>query len=374
MLSGQLETRYYRPGLDVVRLAAFCAVFLHHALPWGPTSTVYGAAVRACSFGLPLFFTLSAYLITTLLLKERQRTGAISLPRFYKRRALRILPLYFTALAASVVDAAARHTLGGTALWYAAAVLMLGNTVWWIGTSAHHLWSISIEEQFYLFWPTVMRRVPPSHLLRAAVVLLVVANAFLVYFGLRHVDHAGVIWSNTFVQMEFFAAGILMALSNNHRVWQVSGAVTRSALLVFAIGGCYAAVRYLHASGNPGEQAKGALFLCAGYCLVALGCVAIIAALQGLESWPKPVVYLGKISYGLYVFHAPALSLSAHVPHRYGLALQLPIAMAVTIVTAMLSYRYLESPFLRWKERFEVVKSRPVSTEAGDPALAVSRV
>src|SRR6185437_12176413 len=128
---------YYRPELDALRFFAFLAVLIHH----GPETPRIGG------FGLSMFFMLSAYLITELLTREREQTGTISWRLFFIRRSLRIWPLYF-----AVVFLLADHRA------WLVLVLFIAN---WSqadpGRLAAPLWSLSIEEQFYLFWPPVMK-------------------------------------------------------------------------------------------------------------------------------------------------------------------------------------------------------------------------
>jgi peptidoglycan/LPS O-acetylase OafA/YrhL len=122
---------------------------------------LWAAVAKSGASGVDLFFTLSAFLITVLLLRERRQTGGISLRLFYIRRILRIWPLYFFVLAVSVVLA---HTIPGQSLpWYYAVpyLLFVGN---WINVAFGHLlsvcaplWTVSIEEQFYLVWPVLMK-------------------------------------------------------------------------------------------------------------------------------------------------------------------------------------------------------------------------
>lgn len=352
--------RFYRPELDVVRFIAFVAVFLAHGLPSASTYTAAGAAVRACSLGLPLFFCLSAYLITKLLLLERDRTGTVALPKFYKRRILRIWPLYLSMLGLSAVLSVLHGTIHKTALWYVAALLMLANTVWWIRTSVVHLWSISIEEQFYLFWPATVARLPDRALVLAACALVVLANTVLLWFGLHHAEHDGRIWSNTFVQLQFFAAGILLALYHHRASHAGPPLLLRPILFAGALLFWFVSIRYLHAVGDQGESATNPVALCCGYFMAVLGCVTLMVSVQGWSRWPQPLVYLGKISYGLYVFHAMALELSEHFLLRYGRPASLLAGLVLTTAVAAASYHFFEARFLRLKERFEVVQSRPV--------------
>jgi peptidoglycan/LPS O-acetylase OafA/YrhL len=357
-----LTARFYRPELDVVRFIAFLTVFLHHGLADQLPPTRLNLAIQqSLGFGLCLFFTLSAYLITTLLLKERAATGTIDLPRFYKRRALRIWPLYLAALALVALAEVRNGKVHTYAHWYLAALFMLGNTIALAPPPVGHLWSISVEEQFYVFWPTLMRRVPVQRLLVAALALAVVSNAVLAWFGIIHADTYQRVWWNTFSQMEMFAAGILLAIYTA----KYGYAKHPKALVLLGLP-CiaftwFAAVYSLQIKG-PGLSAQGPLSLCGGYALIALSCAAFIFLLQGTENWPRPMIYFGKVSYGLYVFHIAGLAVAFHAARSFPLAAQLTVALAVTMLLAWMSYTWFESPFLRLKERYEVVPSRPVSS------------
>jgi peptidoglycan/LPS O-acetylase OafA/YrhL len=117
---------YYRPELDVVRFVAFLLVFLHHTLPSGKDIRVlhlfkgfapaYDAFSTACGYGLSLFFTLSAFLICELLLRERSSTGSIDVKQFYIRRILRIWPLYYLAITLGSLAARAKNSSASAGL------------------------------------------------------------------------------------------------------------------------------------------------------------------------------------------------------------------------------------------------------------------
>src|SRR5687768_7831381 len=164
---------FYHPELDVLRFVAFLAVFMHHALPRDARLYVNSGlsqaatqwlltAKEAGAFGVDLFFALSSYLITELLLREHEQRGTFSVAAFYVRRALRIWPLYFTFLALTVLVV---PTLIPTdrfgPIYITSFALFVGN---WVCAAkglpfsvASPLWSISVEEQFYIGWPLLLR-------------------------------------------------------------------------------------------------------------------------------------------------------------------------------------------------------------------------
>jgi peptidoglycan/LPS O-acetylase OafA/YrhL len=368
--------RYYRPELDVVRLVAFLLVFNYHTLPSTPVSTavlpgrvaqILFDATRAAGFGLSLFFTLSAFLIAELLLRERQATGQIHTRQFYIRRILRIWPLYFAGLGIGLCIAIFPVIQPGIS-WTVWAVFLLGNWAgMFIATTSFNpmgvLWSISVEEQFYLFIPWVIKYCTRRTLAYVCVALILVADVWLFFLGQARIKE-DYVWYNSFVQFENFAAGILLCLFLHDRIPRPSVPL-RLMNLVLAAGCWYTAIAVFHILGYA---SGGSFSLMAGYALAALGSCLILYAFLGINRKLLPgwAVYLGRISYGLYVFHMLAYQIAgAILPHQEapGIAARLvknATALGITILLASLSYHFFESPFLRMKKHFEIVKSRPV--------------
>jgi len=166
------QRRFYRPELDCLRFFAFFAVFIFHTLPQQsdyysarniPFATLIASLARAGSFGVDLFFLLSAYLITELLLREKESFGRVHLKSFYVRRILRIWPLYFLAIFIGVLLTFVDSDQHFPVKYVVAFMLLSGN---WLqsligapGSVMNSLWSVSFEEQFYLVWPTVVSKV-----------------------------------------------------------------------------------------------------------------------------------------------------------------------------------------------------------------------
>jgi peptidoglycan/LPS O-acetylase OafA/YrhL len=354
--------RFYRPELDIVRLCAFLAVFATHSnRPPGEHYRVYRAIADAGSFGLSLFFVLSAYLITTLLLREKDAKGTVAIGKFYQRRMLRIWPLYLLALAYAALWSFHLGTLNAEKWWFAAALVMAGNFVTWPGNLAGHLWSISIEEQFYVLWPSAMKWLNRARLAWLAALLVVAANVTLVYLG-RIGASLDQVWGNTLVEFEMFGAGTLLALFlENPRRW-LTHWWARIPIALAVPATWYAVIVGLRIKLEGGPPV-GPVQLCLGYGLVALSSCLLIYALLGFQLWPKWAIYFGKISYGLYVFHIPCLYFVNHELAFISPVIRRPIALVLTGAVAAFSYRYFESFFLKLKERLEIVPSRPVETD-----------
>jgi peptidoglycan/LPS O-acetylase OafA/YrhL len=182
------------------------------------------------------------------------------------------------------------------------------------------------------------------------------------------------IWVNSLVQFQFFALGALLALSLNGYIPTLRTGVRMGILLAGFLAWLTAQGAFGIRDVSPSPPPAIPLIL--GYTLVAMGCALFFLGFLGMpRHWvPKPLAYLGKISYGLYVFHAFAIdcawkalaamgwTTSGSFGSTLGAAvlflLMLAAALVMTILLAMASYRFLEQPFLKLKERFTLVKSR----------------
>jgi peptidoglycan/LPS O-acetylase OafA/YrhL len=364
---------FYRPGLDVLRALAFLLVFVAHGLVWHlDKPTQLGAIGRAGEFGVCVFFFLSSYLITELLLREKRETGTIFIRAFYVRRILRIWPLYFAMIGLCYflgLFSPAHHV---SLAWAAALLLLFTN--WY--TSGHGyppgflfpLWSISLEEQFYLLWPLIVKYLSPASLLGISSLLLTgayLALARLLAQG-RGLDPG--IWVNSLVQFQYFALGTATAVILRGRVPRLSRMV-RWGLFVAGLLCMRAAQAAVFTEDTVLPHSF--VHIAPRYLVAMPGCLCLFFSLLQMSAgrFQQPLIYLGKISYGLYVFHVMWLGvfrdLLAHfVGGRLNpLATQMTtmaLALPATIVTGMVSYRYLESPFLRLKKRFTVIRSRPL--------------
>lgn len=376
--AGPVITRFYRPELDLVRLSAFLLVYLHHVLPnsaeeYAGTGLqnfahVCAALASVCAYGLSLFFALSAYLITELLLREKTATGSVHVRNFYARRVLRIWPLYFFAISLGVAYALFRRSPAD--LWRMLAYLFLmGN--WfcvihgWSLNCMTHLWSISVEEQFYLIWPGITKHQGKLGMLVCCWVSLASANGMLFFLGRRHSDIFSTVWANSFVQFEMFAGGILLAITLGGKIPRISMS-GRIFILCGACAGWFVSVYFCNAFGIG--HASSGLALMTGYALDVVGCVAIIYAALGADvsKVSSVFLYLGKISYGLYVFHllgllcAKALLLEASLPPVLTGFLRAALGLGFTVLLAMVSYHFLEVPFLKMKPKFTSITNRPI--------------
>jgi peptidoglycan/LPS O-acetylase OafA/YrhL len=204
---------YYRPELDALRFLAFLCVFMFHRMDYVPTDPIRDRVLYSIGnvgpFGVSVFFLLSAFLITELLLRERQRSGRIHIKAFYLRRLLRIWPLYFAAffglalLNRFVPGVGSSDPLGWLAFtffagnWY---ILRHG----WIAGAVDPLWSISVEEQFYVAIPLLAAFAGRRAVAIVSGVLLIVAYVTVLLYALDPVAGDNGEWTNSFVQFQFF--------------------------------------------------------------------------------------------------------------------------------------------------------------------------
>ena len=366
---------FYHPELDVLRFVAFLAVFMHHALPrdarlyigsgLSPTATQWLlTAKEAGAFGLDLFFALSSYLITELLLRENAQRGTFSVSNFYVRRALRIWPLYFTFLALTVfvipslipADRFGPSYIISFAFFFGnwtCAVQGLPMSV------ASPLWSISVEEQFYIGWPLLLWLFGVNRLKHLAFAMLSLAVLTRIGLAIYGVEHPGV-WCNTIARLDPIALGAILAFALNGRAPQLGNAL-RVVLCASAFVGWWLIARYFSHDG-PTSVATYAL---SGFASVALlvGFLRSDARLLRVPpfSW---LVYLGRISYGLYVFHLFSLAFMAQmsvipilgIPLNF--ELRFVFSFLLTVALAAVSYKLLELPFLRLKDRFRPTRKK----------------
>ncbi|HET9837582.1 MAG TPA: acyltransferase [Candidatus Angelobacter sp.] len=367
--------RFYAPELDVLRFFAFFGVFIFHAAP--RTMGFYAAAgapkwlskvlisiFGSGAYGVDLFFALSAYLITSLLLRERANTGKLDVRGFYLRRILRIWPLYLSFVAFAAVASRFLPAQELPAQYVLGYSLLAGNWIYvFYGLPASFaipLWTVSIEEQFYLAWPLALRKASRRAIAMMAVSILVVASIWRVCLALTAAPIDRMEY-NTFTRLDPIALGILIALwSDRLPKW------ARWQRVLLLAGGVvtWVATYGLCVSTHPPKVSTGAMAL--GHSLTAVASAAILLSVLGSSTrflQNKTLLYLGKISYGLYVLHEFAhlcaqRLIPAAAPFR--VIVQSALGFALTVALAAASYRWLESPFLRRKERFAHVQSRPV--------------
>lgn len=389
-------SRRHLAELDVIRFWAFFGVFVFHALRVYPSMLTvpaghllfWGEVVikETGRYGVDLFFTLSAFLITSLLISEKQTTGEVHLGKFYVRRILRIWPLYF-GVAFVMFGAAALLREPEIHSYFWPFMLLVPNWAWvMLGTPrVHHavflslmvFWSLGMEEQFYLIWPFLMRRATLSGIRMAAWGMMALSVFIRLICWMNDVAHPGV-YANTLAHLDPIAVGILLSVEwdslakmGNGRSVRISFLASRSAALsgiaLFLAGG------WMSAFGGI----NGPCFIFLGYPAVAWGGYLVLFwTLLNMRDGRdgkgfRCQAYLGKISYGLYVLHgfvmvgtqpiARWLTQSKEGYWEMGflqMSVNFILALVVTVLLAHLSYTYFESFFLRMKSKFSGFRVR----------------
>jgi peptidoglycan/LPS O-acetylase OafA/YrhL len=336
----------YFPALDGLRALAICAVLWHHALP----RAVDGWLGRG-HVGVRLFFALSGFLISTRLCAERRATGGIALRQFWLRRALRIFPLYYLVLALFALylglrpgDAGSRHFFANLAFH----VTYTSN--WFVDYAVAHPvwfafgWSLATEEQFYAWWPALLRGSPRGRgaWLALLIVLLVQQLASQGAFGAWLAGHTTL--ERVLLSLApALSLGALLALILERRagfsaVWALFGRAPALAagLVVLALG-------LLLASG-----AGSPVLLDLGFAALVACAVLVPGSWLGRALSARPLSEIGRVSYGIYLFHVPVLGLLRRAcPWLAEQPLPLfLLALGVSGAAAALSYRFFEAPLL----------------------------
>lgn len=333
-------TRFFG-SLDGLRCLSILAVIWHHC---GWNQAPDGWAVLSTGYlGVDLFFVISGFLITTLLLREREETGRISLRDFYIRRTLRIFPLYYTVIGLYVVTVFLfeRNTVRGQAFFSNLPFFLTYTSNWFIQLEGrvifYFAWSLATEEQFYLVWPTLEKAF--SGMAIPVLIGIVLLARTIVE---RTAPEAG-LWATILLSIHpGILCGVLLAHALHSRRWFAMAEKTLSrrwfgpAMLVGAVV----------AMGLLGPK-----WLIWTFMTLLVG-AAVVRERNGLPflRW-RPIAYIGTISYGMYLLHMLCHNLVKRALPSYEM-LWFPATVAVTVVVAGISFRYYESRFLRLKRRF----------------------
>ncbi len=339
---------------DGLRAIAVVAVLAHHA---------HIPRLSGGFLGVDLFFVLSGFLITALLVQERDGRGRIDFGRFYIRRGLRLFPALIASGVAVAIYAVtwAPDSLRGDTLFglpfalayltdYAAMFADRG-----LGM-VNHTWSLAIEEQFYLVWPPIVAVLLAKVTRRAAVVGSLVAIAVVVLARAlvwRATGNIDLVYYPLHARADALLLGcvgaLVMTASPRRRVEELARRGGKVA--------CGAAVA-LAAIALVATTTSGWMYL-GGLTIVAAAALVVIAQLAGHQdsfvarilSW-RPLTAIGALSYGLYLWHFPVYEAAkahlGHLPFRYLVVIQ----VGLSFVAAGISYWVVERPFLRLKTRF----------------------
>jgi peptidoglycan/LPS O-acetylase OafA/YrhL len=329
-VTAQGSTLTYRPELDGIRGLAILLVLAQHINL--PSSTLAGLV------GVNLFFVLSGYLITSLLVSEQDNRGSINLRRFYERRIRRLVPALVAVLLATGALMAIQGRLAGyigpaaVSFFYVSDIAKaIGYDLGYVG----HTWSLAMEEQFYLLWPALLIFAPRKWLAPLAVIgiigavalqLLLVPDNVLAHFR-PDVRADAILW------------GCLIAL--------VPVAVPRWAAVASGIALLVVSFTFVWPYAIGLSSVLSAAFIA--------GAASLAPVLSA-----RPLVRIGQISYGMYLWHAIPVGMFEQQTLA-GNVLAMAAVVAITIGLALLSERWIERPFRRPRQE-------PVSGFASEPS------
>jgi len=363
-----LRYKGYIPGLDILRGAAILLVLVYHGtdgrLPWEFTTTWLRWPLLAAQYGssgVQLFFVLSGFLISSILIDTAGKQDYYR--KFYVRRALRILPAYLLMLTVLKLD----HVVSWR--FILAALLYIANMASLIGarsTEYGALWSLAVEEQFYLIWPVVVRRLSLKSLTR------VILGYYVFVFALRlvcvlhfpHVDLRYKLWFNA----DSLMSGALIAiclrrnLLRRETITHWIGGLAAVALVLWPL------MVYLDILRTPALLIREIRVVSSYSQLAAYSALLLLVIRSnrgvtgektGLAA--RLLVFFGYISYGLYLVHQLIFStfdrwvsgtaLSPDGSRPWALLLNTGICILISTAIAYLSRRYFEDLFLRQKDR-----------------------
>jgi peptidoglycan/LPS O-acetylase OafA/YrhL len=363
-------------GLDGIRGLAVLLVVLSHMvsrtvgmLPAIGLSTGIRHAVDGGYLGVDVFFVLSGFLITSLLLDEQRQRGRVRFRAFYARRALRLLPALYVMLAAQILyTLIARQPVVTTLQTALGAVLYVTN---WQGVyhsttiakPLGHLWSLSVEEQFYLVWPVVLiacfglnRRVR------------IVIPAFIALIDIVIVQRIGLWqihgWLQPFTRTDARADSLLIGALLAWLWTRYSipvGLVRRFGWVAIA-----ALFVLVFAAGPAASQS---FWYYGGFTVFAVVTAVVILAVvdghaPGTQFFTlRPLTALGRVSYGVYLWHLPIFVAVGYQGRNWPALMRLVVGLGLTAVATALSWRYVEQPASRLRKRFEIRTSEPRSDD-----------
>ena len=330
------ERLAYHPALDGVRALAALLVMVFHANQQGIKMR---GPISFGQTGVDLFFVLSGFLITSILYRGRQHSWT-EVKVFYARRSLRIFPLYYAYLVISSLVA----TAPAWPFW-----VYLQN-IWfsmhWPAEGPNHFWSLGVEEQFYLFWPFLVLFAPRRHLL--PLLWIMICGAALARYLLAREHHD--VFYLTLTRLDGLAAGSVLAVQYARgALFQHRRLITVSALLFSA--SCVGI-------GLLFRTQQAAWFAAMKFTLVTGMYASLLALLlthrQGRASrvlGSSPMRFVGRISYGLYVFHPAVFGFSFALLAGYADWLRLGAGFTAVFVVSLVSWFSYERFFIRLKDR-----------------------
>lgn len=364
-----MKEKLYLPGLNGLRaIAALAVVFSHSTLampqfnlafsPFGLTEDGKPEGYLLAPYGVSIFFVLSGFLITYLLLLEKG-LGKIDIKKFYIRRILRIWPLYYLFLALCIITIlAVGRAIDFRALFY--YVFFAANIPFiykFAMPCLAHYWSLAVEEQFYLFWPWIMMKIK-KHLFLIILILVILQNVIrvMLWYFVPYSEIAIISLVNRFDCMMIGGLGAILFESKNKYFLRI---IDNKASQVFAFLVLLMLIlNKFHINAIIDNFVVSIVAL-----ILIIGQINIKNRLINLDI---PICnFLGKISFGIYVYHPLIIFILAIflkdmvLLETYKVVIVYFLVTSITLLVAYVSYEYFEKPFVKYKDKFAVVKSSP---------------
>ena len=374
----ELNVRGYIPELDGLRALAVILVLVIHFAPYSGEGSLLWRVKSVGWMGVDLFFVLSGFLITGLLLDARKKPHYYR--NFYIRRIFRIFPLYYALLGIGSLiyigwHIGSRHQFVNEVWWY---FFYIGN--FWPQFSASlplflaPLWSLQIEEQFYLIFPFLVRNLNPARLFKILVGVIVLSGPLRLAVYLWKPNSPLVEYVSLPFRLDSLAVGALLALRARQSPWKIRPARVTILLAVMMVTVC----AYLAWGGYTFLAGRIVTF---GYSVVALAFGAFLLWVlrfrnTGSTVWLRrgPLPFLGKISYGIYVLQTPAYLLAKVIATHFGWRLfdgsslrvnnwlGFSLVFALAVIAASASWYIMERPISKAKDRWTKA-SQPRETD-----------
>lgn len=353
---------FHLKGLNSIRaIAAISVVGTHIIQGFDLFGLPNMRGLELAGYGVTIFFTLSGFLITYLLLIEKERFSSINISQFYIRRVLRIWPLYFLYLLLTVVVFMIydQQYLNFNLLFY---FLMAANIPFILGIEIPmlgHFWSLGVEEQFYLFWPWVVKKIYKLQIWLWFFILFMGGLKIIGWFIYSRTGNNIPLFAVHITRFHCMAVGALGAVYtyNSNKVFiKIYKHILTQILICIVF--CFCAFNSFHLAEIINDE------------IIAVISVLLIANVSSnpgtfIKIDNRIMNYLGTISFGIYIYHPLIIYLFSKWFNSYldqfSINFQyIVITCAVlisTIFVAAVSYRYFETPFLKFKEKFTRITS-----------------
>ena len=351
-------------GLDGIRGVAVLLVFISHfhwilspdpfltkVTPWHFINRTFEAGFM----GVDIFFVLSGFLITSLLMKDRSTNRKNLVRRFYRRRALRLLPALYALLIANFFVSRWENFPGDIqwrTTWHAILFLNNWNIVNNFGEAQNdlgHLWSLGIEEQFYLIWPLTIWLLAKLKIPSKMMIPLILFASLVVMVHRTSLWNDGTSWIILYIRTDTRLDSLLIGamFAYVYRHFQVPSKILNSVATLSLMGLVY--IKYvLDKSPFIFEMGWTIIALLAGF--IILSVAEGVFFVQKVFTW-RPLTMIGKVSYGLYLWHMPIFLLFGRHVTSGPRPLRLLIGIVIASVVTSLSWFFIEKPFLNLKNR-----------------------